>query len=64
MKNIKNLMNKLSFSELISFQPIRLRRVSTSLLEIPCLMSASSHSSGTTPASLSVAWLELPARQN
>lgn len=57
-------MNRFSFSVVISFQPKRLRRDSTSLLEIPCLMSASSHSSGTTPGSPPVALEELPERQN
>ena len=51
MKNIRNLMNKLSFSLEISFQPKRFRRFSTSLLLMPCLMSALSHSSGTVPSS-------------
>ena len=60
MKNIKNLMNRFSFSVMISFQPNRFRRDSTSLLPMPCLMSASSHSSGTTPVSSSAALLPEP----
>lgn len=47
MKKPKNLRNKFSFSVTISFQPNFLRRSSTCWLVIPCLMSASSHSSGT-----------------
>lgn len=50
VKKDKNFKNMFSFSVVISFQPKRLRRVSTSWAEIPCLMSALSHSSGTTPA--------------
>lgn len=64
MKNIKNLMNRFSFSVEISFQPKRLRRSSTCWFVMPCLMSMSSISSGTTPASLSSAWPELPLFQN
>lgn len=44
-------MNKFSFSDASSFHPNRFRRCSTSLSEIPCLMSVSSQSSGTVPSS-------------
>lgn len=64
MKKPRNLRNKFSFSVTISFQPIRFLRVSTSWLLIPCLMSAFSHSSGTTPSSLAEAWLDEPDLQN
>lgn len=57
-------MNRFSFSVVISLKPKRLRRASTVLLSRPCLMSASSQSSGTTPSSLSAALLEEPLRQN
>ncbi|KAH0358330.1 hypothetical protein KCU83_g558, partial [Aureobasidium melanogenum] len=44
-------MKRFSLSEEISLKPNFLRRVSTSWFEIPCLMSASSQSSGTAISS-------------
>lgn len=51
MKKPRNLRNMFSFSVLISFHPNFRRRDSTSLLLTPCLMSVSSHSSGTVNSS-------------